>query len=83
MPGELAGSLPLLVIGGEADIFTPPWMAEEVARGIPRRELHLYKVRATLSIGSASTTSIPGCAIGWRRTDSGRVWPSKPLHSSS
>ena len=33
---------PALVIGGEADIFTPRWMAEEVARGIPGAQLHLY-----------------------------------------
>ena len=33
---------PALVIGGGADIFTPPWMAEEVVRGIPGAELHLY-----------------------------------------
>ena len=33
---------PALVIGGGADIFTPPWMAEEVAQGIPGSELHLY-----------------------------------------
>jgi len=34
---------PTLVIGGTADIFTPRWMAEEVARGIPGAELHLYE----------------------------------------
>ena len=33
---------PTLVIGGDADIFTPPWMAREVAGAIPRSELHLY-----------------------------------------
>ena len=33
---------PTLVIGGEADIFTPPWMAREVAAGIPKAELHMY-----------------------------------------
>lgn len=33
---------PALVIGGEADIFTPRWMAEEVAKGIPGADLHLY-----------------------------------------
>ena len=33
---------PTLVIGGDADVFTPRWMAEEVARGIPGAELHLY-----------------------------------------
>jgi pimeloyl-ACP methyl ester carboxylesterase len=33
---------PTLVIGGEADIFTPSWMAREVAAAIPRSELHLY-----------------------------------------
>jgi pimeloyl-ACP methyl ester carboxylesterase len=35
-------SCPALVIGGSADIFTPPWMATEVASGIPGAELHLY-----------------------------------------
>ena len=30
------------MIGGEADIFTPRWMAEEVASGINGAELHLY-----------------------------------------
>jgi pimeloyl-ACP methyl ester carboxylesterase len=34
--------IPALVIGGREDIFTPVWMAEEVARGIPQAELHLY-----------------------------------------
>ncbi|MEM9411804.1 MAG: alpha/beta hydrolase [Planctomycetota bacterium] len=33
---------PSLVIGGEEDIFTPPWMANEVAAGISNCELHLY-----------------------------------------
>lgn len=33
---------PTLVIGGEQDIFTPPWMANEVANGIPNSEMHLY-----------------------------------------
>jgi pimeloyl-ACP methyl ester carboxylesterase len=33
---------PTLVIGGDADIFTPRWMAEEVAGGIPGADLHLY-----------------------------------------
>lgn len=33
---------PTLVIGGKDDIFTPRWMAEEVAGGIPGSELHLY-----------------------------------------
>jgi len=33
---------PTLVLGGGADIFTPPWMAEEVAGGIPGAALHLY-----------------------------------------
>ena len=35
-------SCPSLVIGGEDDIFTPQWMAKEVAGGIPNSELHLY-----------------------------------------
>ena len=33
---------PTLVIGGREDIFTPVWMAEEVAGGIPGAELFLY-----------------------------------------
>lgn len=33
---------PSLIIGGKDDIFTPRWMAEEVAAGIPGSELHLY-----------------------------------------
>ncbi|MBL9154385.1 MAG: alpha/beta hydrolase [Verrucomicrobiales bacterium] len=33
---------PCLVIGGKDDIFTPRWMAEEVAAGIPNCDLHLY-----------------------------------------
>lgn len=33
---------PSLVIGGKDDIFTPRWMGEEVAAGIPNAELHLY-----------------------------------------
>ncbi len=34
---------PTLVIGGREDIFTPVWMAEEVASGIPGAELYLYE----------------------------------------
>ena len=34
---------PCLVIGGRNDIFTPAWMAEEVAAGIPHSDLHLYE----------------------------------------
>jgi pimeloyl-ACP methyl ester carboxylesterase len=34
---------PCLVIGGRSDIFTPVWMAEEVAAGIPHSDLHLYE----------------------------------------
>jgi pimeloyl-ACP methyl ester carboxylesterase len=34
---------PVLVIGGKEDIFTPAWMAEEVAGAIPNAELHLYE----------------------------------------
>ena len=33
---------PTLVIGGEADIFTPRWMAEEVHGKLPNSTLHLY-----------------------------------------
>jgi pimeloyl-ACP methyl ester carboxylesterase len=33
---------PTLVIGGANDIFTPRWMAEEIAQRIPNAELHLY-----------------------------------------
>lgn len=33
---------PVLVIGGRNDIFTPVWMAQEVASKIPGSELHLY-----------------------------------------
>jgi pimeloyl-ACP methyl ester carboxylesterase len=36
-------SCPCLVIGGKNDIFTPPWMAEEVAAEIPHSTLHLYE----------------------------------------
>ena len=34
---------PCLVIGGQDDIFTPRWMGEEVAAGIPNSDLHLYE----------------------------------------
>ncbi len=34
---------PSLVIGGRNDIFTPAWMAEEVAARIPNCDLHLYE----------------------------------------
>jgi pimeloyl-ACP methyl ester carboxylesterase len=34
---------PCLVIGGRSDIFTPVWMAEEVAARIPNCDLHLYE----------------------------------------
>ena len=42
---SLLGSInvPVLVIGGREDIFTPVWMAEEVANGIPGAELFLYE----------------------------------------
>ncbi len=33
---------PSLVIGGRNDIFTPAWMAEEIAGRIPNCDLHLY-----------------------------------------
>ena len=33
---------PTLLIGGENDIFTPRWMAEELHTAIPQSELHLY-----------------------------------------
>lgn len=35
--------IPALVIDGEEDVFTPSWMALEVAQAIPRAELYLYK----------------------------------------
>jgi pimeloyl-ACP methyl ester carboxylesterase len=35
-------SQPVLVIGGREDIFTPEWMASEVAAAIPNAELYLY-----------------------------------------
>ncbi len=34
---------PCLVIGGKQDVFTPKWMAKEVADGIPDSEIHLYE----------------------------------------
>ena len=34
---------PCLVIGGKEDIFTPPWMAHEVANAIPNCKIHLYE----------------------------------------
>jgi pimeloyl-ACP methyl ester carboxylesterase len=34
---------PVLVIGGTADIFTPQWMATEVAGAIPNAGLHMYE----------------------------------------
>ena len=33
---------PCLIIGGKDDIFTPRWMAEELAANIPNNELHLF-----------------------------------------
>lgn len=35
--------VPCLVIGGKDDIFTPLWMAEEVANAIPGCERHYYE----------------------------------------
>ena len=32
-----------LVIGGDADIFTPPWMGKEIAEAIPNAEIYLYE----------------------------------------
>ncbi len=41
---ELSGiRKPTLVIGGKKDIFTPEWMAREVAAAIPGAELYLYE----------------------------------------
>jgi pimeloyl-ACP methyl ester carboxylesterase len=41
--GQLANiKAPCLVIGGKDDIFTPLWMGEEVAAGIPQCESHFY-----------------------------------------
>lgn len=34
--------MPTLIIGGEDDIFTPRWMADEIAKEIPGSQLHLY-----------------------------------------
>jgi pimeloyl-ACP methyl ester carboxylesterase len=34
---------PCLVIGGCRDIFTPVWMAEEIASAVPQCDLHLYE----------------------------------------
>lgn len=36
-------SVSALVIGGQEDVFTPRWMAEEVAGAIPGAALHLYE----------------------------------------
>ena len=33
---------PTLVIGGENDVFTPRWMAEEIHAQLPNSSLHLY-----------------------------------------
>ena len=35
--------VPCLVIGGEDDIFTPKWMADEVHAALPNSELFLYE----------------------------------------
>lgn len=35
--------MPVLVIDGEDDAFTPQWMTREVAAAIPNADLHLYK----------------------------------------
>jgi pimeloyl-ACP methyl ester carboxylesterase len=34
---------PVLVLAGKEDIFTPLWMAKEVAEAIPNAELHVYE----------------------------------------
>ncbi|MEM7699545.1 MAG: alpha/beta hydrolase, partial [Verrucomicrobiota bacterium] len=36
-------SAPCLVIGGKDDIFTPLWMGEQVAAGIPNCDTHFYE----------------------------------------
>lgn len=33
---------PTWVVGGQGDIFTPPWMAEEIHAALPNSRLHLY-----------------------------------------
>ena len=41
--GELKNlTAPCLVIGGENDVFTPRWMAEEIHGLLPNSELYLY-----------------------------------------
>ncbi|MGJ8657461.1 MAG: alpha/beta fold hydrolase [Akkermansiaceae bacterium] len=41
--GELKNlTAPCLVIGGENDIFTPRWMAEEIHGLLPNSEFHMY-----------------------------------------
>lgn len=35
-------TIPALVIGGEADVFTPSWMAEEINAELPNSSMHLY-----------------------------------------
>jgi len=34
---------PTLIIGGENDIFTPQWMADEIHAALPNSELYLYQ----------------------------------------
>jgi pimeloyl-ACP methyl ester carboxylesterase len=34
---------PTLVVGGEQDLLTPPWIVEEVARAIPGAQLRLFR----------------------------------------
>lgn len=34
---------PTLILGGEADIFTPPWMGKEIAEAMPNAEIYLYE----------------------------------------
>jgi pimeloyl-ACP methyl ester carboxylesterase len=35
--------IPTYVIGGKEDIFTPPWMGQEIAEAIPDAKIYLYE----------------------------------------
>ena len=62
-----------LVIGGKNDIFTPRWMAEEIAAAFRAATFICTTTPATPSTGSALTTSILGSSSGF--SNASTAWP--------
>lgn len=72
-------SCPALVIGGEADIFTPPWMPGRLPAPSPVANFTSIRTPAMRSTGSASTTSTRVYTTGCSQADP----PGTPRAQSS